>query len=184
MTAWRVCRAVSSLNITALFDGVITAVCDLMWLFTALMTNEMLFLARVQTVPSIPTGQIIDPHLLFMTELISLRFWKRLQAFRAASLPSTYPKFLAQMSVISDGQAVDALSDVLLWASLLSFPTACWFYWDKKTHWYSTAAWSQQRCCFTAVKTGDRHLLYLFFVIACVVILTFSVDSHCCVEHL
>lgn len=132
VTAWRVCQAVSGLNITALFDGVITAVCDLMWLFTALMTNEMLFLARVQTVPSIPAGQIIDPHLLSMTELISLRFWKRLQAFRAASLPSTYPKFLAQMSVISDGQAVDALSDVLLWASLLSLPTACWFYWDKK----------------------------------------------------
>lgn len=36
-----------------------------------LIMNEMLFLARVQSVTSIPTRQIIDHHLHFMSELIS-----------------------------------------------------------------------------------------------------------------
>lgn len=59
-------------NITSLFEDVITSACDSMRLSAALIKrcDEMLFLTRVQCVTSIPARQIIDHRLHFTTELI------------------------------------------------------------------------------------------------------------------
>lgn len=59
-------------NITSLFEDVIASVCYSMQLLAALIKrcDEMLFLARVRRVTSIPTRQIIDQRLHFTTELI------------------------------------------------------------------------------------------------------------------
>lgn len=166
VTARRMCQAVRvrCLNITALFDGVVASVCDFMWLFTA-FDNEWNVISCTSAVGykhSHKTDHRSPPSLYDRTD-----FSQRLLAFRAASLSSTYPKFLARTSVITDSRAADGLSNMLSLASLLSFLTVCWFYWDKKnnkiTPSISTAAWSQQRCCFMRLnKETNTYFICCF----------------------
>lgn len=139
------------LYITGLFHDIIT-----LWLFTALIRrcDEMLFLARMRQVTGIPTWQIIDPRLRFMTELNSAGC----DSEKAAGAERCQPVFhlssiLGGLWWRIDRQLVPGLSNMLSLASPLLFPPVCSCYWGKKktqkTHLISTAAhglmWQQRR---------------------------------------
>lgn len=134
VTAWRTCVRPLAVSISRHCLMVLLPLCAIWCDYSPLWWRmRCYFLHECRRSQAFPQDRSLIPTFSLWPNWFRCDFKKgSRRSGLPACLPSTYPKFLAQMSVISDGQAADGSSDMLLWASLLSFPTACWFYWDKK----------------------------------------------------